>query len=78
MTNEQFIQLMKKDLTRFAVKTKDDVMHKGEPAELTEALEWVRKPLTPHLINDHAKLYKMHPEEFEEYAHRFKTFYEGK
>lgn len=78
MTNERFIQLMQKDLTRFAARNKDDLLHKGEPKELTDAIEWVRKPLTPNMINKHAKLYRMQPEVFEEYAHRFKTFYEGK
>jgi len=77
MTNTEFLNLMKKDLTRFAFKTKDDAVHKGESKELSEAIDWVRHPCSENMIK-YAKEYKMTVPEFTEYAHRFKTFYEGK
>ena len=78
MTNKHFLELMKKDLMRFRVERKDDVVNKGEPKELTEAMRWVRNPLTPAIVTLYAKQYRLSEVEFEEYAHRFKTFYEGK
>ena len=78
MTDEKFIELMKKDLKRFVPEKKEDAIYKGESKEFTEMVYWTRHPLTPVIINKYAKQYRMRPEEFEEYAHRFKTFYEGK
>ena len=78
MTNTEFYTLMKKDLKRFVPEKKEDVMSKGESKELTKAMRWVRRPLTPNIVNEFAKEYRMKPEDFEDYAHRFKTLYEGK
>lgn len=78
MTDEKFIELMKKDLKRFVPEKNEDAIHKGESKEFTEMVYWTRHPLTPAIINKYAKQYRMKPEEFEEYAHRYKTFYEGK
>lgn len=78
MTNTEFYTLMKKDLKRFVPEKKEDVMSKGESKELTKAMRWVRHPLTPNIVNEFAKEYRMKPEDFEDYAHRFKTLYEGK
>jgi hypothetical protein len=79
MTNEKFIELMKKDLKRFIPERKDDIVNKkGESKEFTEMVYWTRHPLTPAIVNKYAKQYRMAPEEFEEYAHRYKTFYEGR
>ena len=78
MTGEEFIELMKKDLKRFVPEKKEDTTYKSESKEFTEMIYWTRHPLTPAIINKYARHYRMDPEEFEEYAHRFKTFYEGK
>ena len=78
LTEAKFKELMQQDLQRFIAEKKDDVMHKGEAKELTDAMYWTRHPLTPNIVNEYAKKYKMKPEDFEEYAHKFKSFYEGK
>ena len=78
MTDEKFIALMKKDLKRFIPEKKEDATYKNESKEFAEMIYWTRHPLTPAIINKYARQYRMDPEEFEEYAHRFKTFYEGK
>lgn len=78
MTDEKFIALMKKDLKRFIPEKKEDTTYKSESKEFAEMVYWTRHPLTPAIINKYARQYRMDPEEFEEYAHRFKTFYEGK
>ena len=78
MTDEKFITLMKKDLKRFIPEKKEDTTYKSESKEFAEMIYWTRHPLTPAIINKYARQYRMDPEEFEEYAHRFKTFYEGK
>jgi len=77
MTKEEFLDRMKKDLTRFAFRTKEDAIQKSESKELTEALGWVRHPTEENMIK-YAKEYKMDVSEFTDYAHKFKTFYEGK
>lgn len=78
MTNTEFYTLMKKDLKRFVPEKREDITSKSESKELTKAMRWVRHPLTPNIVNEFAKEYRLPPEEFEEYAHRFKTLYEGK
>jgi len=74
LTNAKFYELMKKDIKRFAANLNSD---KPEPKELTDAIRWARDSRDEVLVQ-YAKQYKMPLEDFKEYVHRFKTFYEGK